>query len=109
VTNTLATSVACLRLHRSTVAACFCNLAEIWSHGVLGLLQHYLPKADVEPPSTRFAMFLGVLSTCRPLRSKTNHLAIDRRLAVIRKQLDRVTEAAHQMFADAFEMEIAFY
>ena len=24
----------------------FCRLAEIWSHGVLGLLQHYLPEPD---------------------------------------------------------------
>src|ERR1700686_1529352 len=24
----------------------FCRLAEIWSRGVLGLLQHYLPKLD---------------------------------------------------------------
>jgi hypothetical protein len=27
----------------------FCRLAEISSHGVLGLLQHYRHKADVAP------------------------------------------------------------
>jgi len=35
------------------------------------------------------------------------HLAADRHSAVIRKQLDSVVEAAHRIFADAFEIEIA--
>src|SRR5258705_7156610 len=35
-------------------------------------------------------------------------LAMDRHSAVIRKQLDWVVEAAHRVFADAFEIEIAF-
>ena len=34
--------------------------------------------------------------------------AIDRHSAMVRKQLDRVAEAAHRIFADAFEIEIAF-
>ena len=33
---------------------------------------------------------------------------MDRHSAVIRKQLDWVAEAAHRIFADAFEVEIAF-
>jgi hypothetical protein len=36
------------------------------------------------------------------------HLTIDRHSAVIRKQLDWVVEAADRVFADAFEIEIAF-
>ena len=36
------------------------------------------------------------------------HLTIDRHSAVIRKQLDWVVEAADRIFADAFEIEIAF-
>src|SRR6478736_10214044 len=35
------------------------------------------------------------------------HLAMARQSAVIREQLDRVVEAAHRIFADAFEIEIA--
>src|SRR5437773_9345732 len=35
-------------------------------------------------------------------------LRSDRHSAVIRKQLDWVVEAAHRIFADAFEIEIAF-
>src|SRR5262245_33961830 len=33
---------------------------------------------------------------------------IDRHSALVRKQLDWVVEAAHRIFADAFEIEIAF-
>jgi hypothetical protein len=36
------------------------------------------------------------------------HPAIGRHSAVIRKQLDWVAEAAHRIFADAFEIKIAF-
>ena len=35
------------------------------------------------------------------------HPSVDQHSAVIRKQLDRVAEAAHRIFADAFEIEIA--
>src|SRR4051812_13237479 len=35
-------------------------------------------------------------------------VAIARRSAVIRKDLDRIVEAADRIFADAFESEIAF-
>src|ERR1700736_5333078 len=42
------------------------------------------------------------------LISSRSHLAIDRHSAVIGKQLDRVVEAAHRIFADALEVEIAF-
>src|SRR5206468_9592445 len=35
-------------------------------------------------------------------------LAMDRHSTVIRKQLDWVVEAAHRIFADAFEIETAF-
>ena len=34
--------------------------------------------------------------------------AVEQRSAVIRKQLDGVVEAAHRIFADAFEIEVAF-
>src|SRR6202035_41179 len=36
------------------------------------------------------------------------HLAIDRHSAVIGKQLDRIVEAAHRIFADTLQTEIAF-
>jgi hypothetical protein len=40
----------------------FCRLAEIWPHGVLGLLQHYPPEADIpeEPdiPSDAGTIFI---------------------------------------------------
>ena len=36
------------------------------------------------------------------------HPSVDQHSAVIRKQLDWVAEAAHRIFADAFEIEIAF-
>jgi len=39
---------------------------------------------------------------------RSRYLAINRHSAVIRKQLDRIVEAAHRMFADAFEVEIVF-
>ena len=35
------------------------------------------------------------------------HPSVDQHSAVIRKQLDWVAEAAHRIFADAFEIEIA--
>src|SRR5438128_3265076 len=40
--------------------------------------------------------------------AQARHLAIDRYSAVIRKHLDWVVEAAHRIFADAFEIEIAY-
>src|SRR5262245_65020920 len=43
----------------------------------------------------------------RPL-GPARHLAIDRHSAIIREQRDWVVEAAHRMFAEAFEIEIAF-
>ena len=46
VINSLATSVARLRLHRSTVCRLFWRLAEIQSHNVLGLFRH---GAGIEP------------------------------------------------------------
>src|ERR1700676_213183 len=49
----------------------------------------------------------GRLTSARSLGA-ARHLAIDRHSAVIRKQLDWVVEAPHRIFADAFEIEIAF-
>src|SRR5580692_6989651 len=49
----------------------------------------------------------GRLASSRPL-GEARHLAIDRHSAVIRKQLDWVVEAADRIFANAFEIEIAF-
>src|SRR5262249_40030833 len=48
----------------------------------------------------------GRLTSSRPWRA-ARHLTIDRHSAVIRKQLDRVVQAAHRIFADAFQIEIA--
>src|SRR5258708_39803396 len=60
---------------------------------------------DTQSPRPTFAD-RGRLAT-RPLRA-ARHLAIERHSAVIRKQLDRVVEAAHRIFADALEIESAF-
>jgi hypothetical protein len=49
----------------------------------------------------------GRLTSSRPLGA-ARHLTIDRHSAVIGKQLDWVVEAADRIFADAFEIEIAF-
>src|SRR5258706_16230846 len=49
----------------------------------------------------------GRLTNSRPLGA-ARHLTIDRHSAVIRKQLDWVVEAADRIFADAFEIKIAF-
>ena len=69
----------------------FCRLAEILPHGVLGLLQHYLPTADVvllsaltskagiglhnkPPPDVTFF----VVATSNPFHSLvTNHSKVD--------------------------------
>src|SRR5260370_3044873 len=51
---------------------------------------------------------MGVKSPSTCLSGAALHLATDRHSAVIRKQLDRAVEAAHRIFADAFEIEIAF-
>ena len=48
-----------------------------------------------------------MLTSSRPLGA-ARHLTIDRHSAVIGKQLDWVVEAADRIFADAFEIEIAF-
>src|SRR6185503_11035358 len=50
----------------------------------------------------------GVKSTITCPLGGALHLATDRHSAVIRKQLDWVVEAAHRIFTDAFEIEIAF-
>src|SRR3984893_8241834 len=59
-----------------------------------------IPPTPTSPDS-------GRVTNSGPLGA-ARHLAIDRRSAVIRKQLDWVVEAAHRIFADAFEIEIAF-
>ena len=62
--------------------------------------------ADQQPPKPTFAGS-GRLTSSRPLGA-ARRLAIVRHSAVIRKQLDWVVEAAHRIFADALEIEIAF-
>src|SRR5260370_2506376 len=55
----------------------------------------------------RHSLNSGRLTSSRPLGA-ARHLAIDPHSAVIRKQLDWVVEAAHRIFADPSEIEIAF-
>ena len=50
-------------------------------------------------------MDLHCAHCCSPSEA-ARHLAVNRHSAVIRKQLDRVVEAAHRIFADAFEIEL---
>src|SRR3984893_9658735 len=59
-----------------------------------------------QPPRPTFADS-GRLTSSRPFGA-ARRLAIDQHSAVIRKQLDWVVEAAHRIFADAFEIEFAF-
>src|ERR1700719_833810 len=51
--------------------------------------------------------FCASWSTSRRLRA-ARHVAKDLYSAVIREQLDWVVKATHRIFADAFEIEIAF-
>jgi hypothetical protein len=50
-------------------------------------------------------MDLHCARCCSPLEA-ARYLTANRHSAVIREQLDRVVEAAHRIFADAFEIEI---
>jgi len=63
---------------------------------------------DPKLPLARRSASAGPLGRLTPLQA-ARQPAMDRRSAVIRKQLDRVAEAAHRIFADAFEVEITLY